>query len=565
MKKSTKTRIKKIVIFSVLTVTVSVGAFIYMVMGPLRSFFWNLPYLAGFLGPRNYLVLIQNDNELRPTGGFITAVGKVSTLFGVTSLEVSDSYQIPDPSPRLPEPEPFHYFIGQNDPFFAGWTLRDANFSPDFAHSSRNVLDLYRRAYPNQSIDAVFAIDFSAFERLLELYGPMEIEGTQFDQNNFFLLSQRLSKDVDTHNVNQLNSRKDVMKPLASELLNSMIWSPLRYRKLFHTLHQLGQEKHLLAYSASESFQGKLEQFGLTNSIRQEDSASDFLHVNVANIGGRKADRYVTKDVKYRADFSNPQQHRSVLELSLEHLGNYNIQSDIYQAYVRSYVPLGSRLLSSSGTSLRSTEVGADLDLTTFADYVRLKPGDTLTLSYEYQLPDSVMATDYRLRVVKQPGIQNQNWQVAVKQANDSTMIESSDSEPMTIREELALWRGIPATDLDFHLLLQNDGLAPIILWQKFESLTTINVRFQENLDIQTATNASHFAIRDMDQKNALQDTIVVQSARFSERDLWLTVSGVTDLPEEHYELEIRDIRDQSGNLIDPNPLLRTLVQRLHE
>ena len=33
------------------------------------------PNFAGFKEPKTYLVLLQNSNELRPTGGFIGSVG----------------------------------------------------------------------------------------------------------------------------------------------------------------------------------------------------------------------------------------------------------------------------------------------------------------------------------------------------------------------------------------------------------------------------------------------------------------------------------------------------------
>ena len=37
-----------------------------------------LPELLGFTEPQSYLLLLQNNHELRATGGFITAVGRVT-------------------------------------------------------------------------------------------------------------------------------------------------------------------------------------------------------------------------------------------------------------------------------------------------------------------------------------------------------------------------------------------------------------------------------------------------------------------------------------------------------
>ena len=59
----------------------------------------SLPTLLGGSkeGPKTYLILIQNEDELRPTGGFITAVGKVVVENGkLISWNITDSYSVDD-------------------------------------------------------------------------------------------------------------------------------------------------------------------------------------------------------------------------------------------------------------------------------------------------------------------------------------------------------------------------------------------------------------------------------------------------------------------------------------
>lgn len=541
---------------------------VYQLLGPFRAFFWNIPYIAGFLGSQHYLVLLQNNNELRPTGGFITAVAEVDMLFGVPSISVTDSYQVPNPPERLPAPEPFQYFIGQNDPFFAGLTFRDANFSPDFPTSAEEIIRVYQLAYPDRDVDGVFTLDFAVLESLLDLYGPLEIEDVTFTKDNFFLKSQRISKDIDTHNEAALESRKNVLKPFTKTLVNEIIGSPTKWHRLMTTLDELIQEKHVQLYSSSEGLQEKFLREGLSTELRYDNPESDFLHVNVANIGGRKADRYVTKEIKYTADFSNPAGEQSILSIDLNHMGSYNIQSDIYQAYIRVYLPAEAKVIRSSGSSLRSTVKMEDETFQILGDYIRMKPGDSLRLEYRYELPETIHAENYQLQIVKQPGIQSQYWQVAVKQQNDSGMQNlylNPKVTEMSIRENLALWRGELVTDRFFHVLKNIDLEAPLILWQKFEDLETINVRFQEALDPISASEIANYQIIDKNVNNPTDDSVQVLSARFDGRDLWLKVSGVTLQDEEHYQLIMRDIQDVHANMIQPNPLERTLVQRLSE
>jgi hypothetical protein len=563
MKKQTKRKIKYISSIVVGCFFIGITLILYNVLGPFRSFFWNTPYIMGFFGPKTYLVLLQNNNELRPTGGFITAVAEVNTLFGYPSIKVNDSYQIPNPPQKLEAPKPFNYFIGSRDPFFAGWTLRDANFSPDFTQSSKDIIELYGKAYPDTYINGVFTIDFAVLEKLLEIYGPITVEDVTFDHHNFFINSQRISKDIDTHDVEQLANRKNILKPFANALVKEIISTPSKYSQFFREIFELSQDKHVLAYSMADGLQEKFSRLQMSGTIPSPDLATDFLHLNIANIGGRKADRYVSKSIRYLADFSNPDQQVSKLEISLEHLGSYNIQSDIYQAYLRTYLPEGSKLISSTGDSLTVTEKTSDLGYTVLEDYIRMKPGDKLVLTYQYELPITIQPSDYRLKITKQPGVVDQYWHVTVKQMNDSTMENVIGKTPLNIRENLAFWQGTLDSDNEYHVQQSADANPPIVLWQKFETLGRINVRFNELIDTTTALDKGNFRIIDKNEKNTTTDTVEITSIKFEDRDLWITVTGISDQLEEHYELSMSNIRDIHGNATNPNPLIRTLVQRL--
>ncbi|MFM7172094.1 MAG: DUF4012 domain-containing protein, partial [Caldilinea sp.] len=55
----------------------------------------ELPRLLGMEQPQSYLVLVQNNHELRGTGGFISAVGRLTLDRGkVTDLDFVDSYAL---------------------------------------------------------------------------------------------------------------------------------------------------------------------------------------------------------------------------------------------------------------------------------------------------------------------------------------------------------------------------------------------------------------------------------------------------------------------------------------
>jgi hypothetical protein len=191
-----------------------------------------------------------------------------------------------------------------------------------------------------------------------------------------------------------------------------------------------------------------------------------------------------------------------------------------------------------------------------------MKPGDQLTLTYTYQLPETILPNDYRLKVIKQAGVDDQYWHIAVKQMNDTMMKNGNTGTPMIVRENLASWQGTLNIDQEFHVSQSADTQGPIVLWQKFETIGRINVRFNELIDTTTALDRQNYSITDKNEKNDVSDTVSITSVKFEDRDLWITVDGITDQPEEHYQLVLKNIQDVHGNMTNPNPLTRTLVQR---
>lgn len=54
----------------------------------------QMPWLLGMDEPRHYLVMVQNNHELRATGGFISSIGLLTLEQGkISNLEFADSYE----------------------------------------------------------------------------------------------------------------------------------------------------------------------------------------------------------------------------------------------------------------------------------------------------------------------------------------------------------------------------------------------------------------------------------------------------------------------------------------
>ena len=103
-----------------------------------------LPQLLGQPDEKKYLILFQNDKELRPTGGFLTAYAIFKINKGVISVEASEDIYKLDGSISNKEkaPEPILKYLAKV-PLF---NLRDSNLSPDFQESMKTFRSIYDNA-----------------------------------------------------------------------------------------------------------------------------------------------------------------------------------------------------------------------------------------------------------------------------------------------------------------------------------------------------------------------------------------------------------------------------------
>ena len=133
------------------------------------------PQLLGADQAQSYLVLAQNRDELRATGGFISAIGLVTVQNGkILQFNLGDSYQIDDFSKAYPTPpEPLHRFMLADY-----WVTRDANWSPDFPTAAQQAQTLYTLSTGVQT-QGVIAFNQVVVKKILEVIGPVQVPGTE--------------------------------------------------------------------------------------------------------------------------------------------------------------------------------------------------------------------------------------------------------------------------------------------------------------------------------------------------------------------------------------------------
>lgn len=536
---------KPILITAVATLVILAILCLLSALGPLRTFIPNITKITGtFFGSRTYLVLFQNNYELRPTGGFISAYGILEFKMGFpTGLSFYDVYGEIDDHEYIDPPHYPMYELLYSETY-GGYTFRDANYYIDFRDSAQELIDFYQITNPDTEIDGIMTVDFSTLEDLIGLYEPI----AGFTENSLFEGLETEASDIDRHNLEDLNSRKDIMKKIVRNLFVKAFASPFKLDNLFDTLAENLDEKHMLLWFADENLEEKVINLGWGGAMPEYEV--DLLAVNESNLGGMKNDRYISRNIKYEVDI---QEDKIVCELTIDidHYGGENIPlSGDYKGYFRAYVPSSAELTSDGYEE--SYE-----DYKSFGDIVRLESTEGTTLTYKYKLP-ALTDDTYILDLIKQPGTDADHYEIIVNTPQGYTLT----SKDFETKEEHAYFSDNLETDLTLTLQLNEDTTSPRIHSHEIVEMNKIWIGFNEDLDCGTVEDQFAYTIVDTDTTNDWTDVVTIDSITCRNGEIWLDTLGMTEQNEEFYTVTIRNIRDTSGNYLDPNTRTITVVQR---
>lgn len=371
-----------------------------------------LPTLLGNPDAKTYLLLFQNDAELRATGGFLTAYAYLDMSQG--KMKPGSSYDIYNLDARwggyLKAPEPIQKYLKESN-----WNLRNINLSPDFKVSMDQFLEIYRDIPGTRQIDGIIAMDTSVPVGFLDIIGPIGVGGwgnfsSEIDPRcDCPQVVYALEEIADRPTYEIRLDRKAVLGPLMHSLMANAMGSPKHmWPELLNSLLTSIQEKHLMFYFLDEKTQKIAEDFNSAGRIKEFEG--DYLHVNDSNFGGAKTDMFLEREVEQEIEMDGDKIIKTVtLSYNNPHKGsNCNLEAGqlclngTYRDWVRIYVPQGSKLINVVGSE-DEAQTGEELGKTYFSAFFTMRPESQSKLVFKYELPN--LNTDsYQLLIQKQPG-----------------------------------------------------------------------------------------------------------------------------------------------------------------
>ena len=367
------------------------------------------PQLAAYPNERDYLVLLQNNHELRPTGGFIGTYG----ILKVQNAEVLDFYT---KDVYSLDNEAGYYGFNMEPPWqlkeylkVGQYYFRDANWKPDFEEAAKDLIWFYKAEYARihgaePQIDGVIAIMPEMITNLITLFGGVEVEGELYTAENFMELLQ-YKVEVDWHQQGlEVEQRKDIVGAIGNVLKEKILDLSLdNLRPIIFSVLDSFENKDVILYDTDPLVLDVYRSNNWTGAL--EETNSDYLMVVDTNLASLKTDEVMERRLSYRLEVENDSLVATA-NMAYDHQGEESWKHTDLKSYSRFYVPSASELLLANGAG--KIEKINEFGKLALGTYIKVPVGGNYNLQMKYRLPTEIYEQykngEYCLYIQKQPG-----------------------------------------------------------------------------------------------------------------------------------------------------------------
>ena len=327
-----------------------------------------MPEFLGLDGKkREYLVLFQNETELRPGGGFIGSYGLLSFQGGkLLTFDIKDVYEADGQLVGHVEP-PYEIknYLGEG-----GWFLRDANWNANFPEAAVD-LKWFLEKETGKKVDGVIGINLGVARAVLGAVGEVYVPDfkEKINKDNLYEQAEFYAESKFFPGSNQKASfLGGVGKQLFEEIRTLKMDQKMNL--MLAIFNSLEKNDIQIALNKKEDSQ-IISDLGWDGSIYQgkcgvENCVSDYLYLVEANLGVNKANYFLYRSIEESVDISDQSLTRSV-KINYENTAkNSNWPGGDYKNYLRVYLPKDinlSEISLTDGNNLSSRKVYAGDEL----------------------------------------------------------------------------------------------------------------------------------------------------------------------------------------------------------
>lgn len=418
----------------------------------LRLLF-TIPWDTVLQDSAHWLIVLNNSDELRATGGFTTAVIDLRVTDGYLTWNLLNSYAVDDLvmityHPRPPQPMMRVMNLDR-------WMFRDANWSPDYPTTAENAIWLYQIDHRGDSVDGYITINLSGLATALNYLPPVTFAGEPFTADDgIALLRDAWNVDASDYN-SDAPERKEFIFDFADDLISELghQLDPLDLLVMLKALPTMLEQRDIMVYASDPTLQTLFAAHGWDGSLIQ--TGGDYLLVVDSNIGYNKVTPRIERVTEYELTLSETvvaqvtltytNTNENTVSCALVHQnwgseqtgGTTPTYADrmtgCYWNYVRIFVPQGSQMLDYDAEDLpgevlpyqpypypEQIDQWRDGGYMGFGVMTVIPPAEARTIRFRYQLPDTVIThtdnqTIYHFTMQQQAGAANHPLHVRVQ------------------------------------------------------------------------------------------------------------------------------------------------------
>lgn len=399
----------------------------------------QLPMLGSYLekislGTHTYVIIFQNSEELRATGGFLGSYALVNLYDGVIAdIIIEDVYDADGQfTGYIAAPAGVNEYLSSNN----GLRLPDANWFADFPTSAETIMQFFALSN-KQSIDGVISVNLETIQAVVQLVEPLWLPDyqTHVTSENLSIILREKRGEFFPGSQDKKQLLKHVWNQLKIALTQLDITNQ---QQLITTIFGQLKNKHIQIYSSDPTIQTFLENTGIAgqltfvphyfldteivceNSQTYPTCPTDYFYLVESNVGVNKANRSIARAAtitisEYRSSVALVLTNHNQPPTATELLNRKTPGADhnAYVNYQRILVPADYtvRAFSSNNTPIEKIDEAiitstAGVQFKELGFLVAIREGETQTITMEFS-HSLKSAQDVRfVTIQKQPGVQ---------------------------------------------------------------------------------------------------------------------------------------------------------------
>ena len=264
------------------------------------------------------MIVLQNTDELRATGGFMGSYSHYSIKNGlIERLKIEDIYTPSGQYQSYKEAPPgLKEYLSAGE----GMKLPDANWYPDLPKSAENILEFFEEIEKKQ-YDGVIFVNLNLIEKILEETGEIYLADydSYINSENFSSLAREGRENFFPGSQEKSNFLNASLTAIQIELEKLIKENP---KKIISILQNAISAKDIQAYSRNPEIQTIFENHLIAGSLINYGS-NRYYYLVESNVGINKANKEVSRKMEIEITSSDYQQ-KSKIKISYQNQNSKN-------------------------------------------------------------------------------------------------------------------------------------------------------------------------------------------------------------------------------------------------